>query len=206
MNQMNQGGNMRWTRWTFASLTIGAIVMAIVAVSCTQQAPPGPVEMTAAEKVARGKVISFSSGCQDCHTPGTFYGATDTTRMLSGSELGWEGPWGVTFPRNLTPDAETGIASWTEEDIITAFRTGHRPDQTQIMPPMPWPAYALMSDEDAHALAAFIKSLPPVHHKAPDKIPPGVKFNGPRLTFPPPPAWDGQNLPKPPDAAPPAGK
>jgi mono/diheme cytochrome c family protein len=192
---------MRWTRWTFASLTIGAIVMAIVAVSCTQ-APRGPVEMTAAEKIARGKEISYSSGCQDCHTPGTFYGTTDTTRMLSGSELGWEGPWGVTYPRNLTPDMETGIGSWSEEDIITAFRTGHRPDQTQIMPPMPWPQYAHMNDEDAHALAAFIKSLPPIHHKAPDKIPPGVKVTGPRLTFPPPPAWDAQNLPAPPDAAP----
>jgi mono/diheme cytochrome c family protein len=195
---------MRWTRWTLVSLTIGSIVSAVAAVSCTQ-APRGPVEMTAEEKIARGKVISFSSGCQDCHTPGTFYGATDTTRMLSGSELGWEGPWGVTYPRNLTPDAETGIASWSEEDIITAFRTGHRPDQTLILPPMPWPQYSQMSDEDAHALAAYIKSLPPVHHKAPDRIPPGVKATGPRLSFPPPPAWDAQNLPPPPDAAPGAG-
>jgi mono/diheme cytochrome c family protein len=157
--------------------------------------------MSATEKIARGRQIAYSSACVDCHTPGTFYGATDTTRMLSGSELGWEGPWGVTFPRNLTPDVETGIGSWSEADIVTAFRAGHRPDQTMILPPMPWGAYAHMSDEDAYALAAFIKSLPPIHHKVPDRIPPGVATTVPRLTFPPPPAWDAQNLPAPPDAA-----
>ena len=195
---------MRWTRWTLVSLTAGAVVTAIAAVSCTGVSR-GPVEMTAAEKIARGKQISYLSGCVDCHTPGSYYGAPDTTRMLSGSELGWEGPWGVSYARNLTPDPETGIASWSEEDIVTAFRTGHRPDQTPILPPMPWPAYAMMSDEDAHALAAFIKSLPPVHHQAPDRLPPGGKATGPHLTFPPPPAWDAQNLPAPPDAgAPPA--
>jgi mono/diheme cytochrome c family protein len=196
---------MRWTRWTVVSLTTGTLAAAIAAVSCTQ-APRGPVEMTAEQKIARGRQISLSSGCQDCHTPGTFYGTTDTTRMMSGSELGWEGPWGVTYPRNLTPDPETGIASWSENDIITAFRTGHRPDQTMLLPPMPWPTYAFMSDEDAHALAAFIKSLPPIHHKNLDRQPPGSKATGARLTFPPPPAWDAQNLPKPPDAAPPGGK
>ena len=130
------------------------------------------------------------------HTPGSLYGTPDTTRMLSGSELGWEGPWGVTYPRNLTPDAETGIASWSEKDIVTAFRAGHRPDQTPILPPMPWFAYAWMSDDDAYALAAFIKNLPPVRHRAPDRIPPGTPATGPRLTFPPPPEWDGRNLPQ----------
>jgi len=123
--------------------------------------------------------------------------------MLSGSELGWEGPWGVTYPRNLTTDAETGIGSWTEEQIVTAFRTGQRPDKSPLLPPMPWPAYAHMSDDDAYALAAYIKSLPPIRHQAPDRLPPG-KGKGPRLSFPPPPAWDAQNLPPPPGAAAPA--
>ncbi|MGH7725857.1 MAG: c-type cytochrome [Candidatus Eiseniibacteriota bacterium] len=179
----------------------GIVVAAVAFTSCTTARTEAPA-MTQAEKIARGKVISYSSGCVDCHTPGTFYGVPDTTRMLSGSELGWEGPWGVTYPRNLTPDPETGIASWTEEDIINAFRKGHRPDKTPILPPMPWPAYAYMSDEDAEALAAYIKSLPPVVHKAPDRIPPGTPTTAARLTFPPPPEWDGRNLPPPPAAAP----
>jgi mono/diheme cytochrome c family protein len=178
---------------------VGIAFAMVLATGCSQSTTTTTMkaEMTPEQKIARGRVISFSSGCQDCHTPGTFYGAPDTTRMLSGSELGWEGPWGVSFPRNLTPDMETGIGSWTEDDIVTAIRTGIRPDHTALLPPMPWPSFARMSDEDAHALAAFLKSLPAVSHKPPDRIPPGTKTTVARLTFPPPPAWDAQNLPKP---------
>ncbi len=201
MNPMGcpQEDSMRQTRWTLVGLSLGVVMTAVVSVSCTGTRP-GPVEMSAAEKLARGKQVSYSSGCTDCHTPGALYGAPDTTRLLSGSELGWEGPWGVTYPRNLTPDMETGIGTWSEEEIVAAFRQGHRPDRTPILPPMPWPAFAHMSDEDAYALAAFIKSLPPIQHKVPDRIPPGTVATGPRLTFPPPPEWDARNLPPPPGA------
>ena len=190
---------LSWTRWTLVALSAGAGGLAMLAASCGGTGP-ARAPMSGEAKIARGKQIAYSSACVDCHTPGTFYGATDTTRMLSGSELGWEGPWGITFPRNLTPDMETGIGSWTEQDIVNAFRLGHRPDQSLILPPMPWAAYSQMSDEDAFALAAYIKSIPPIRHKAPDRIPPGVKSDVPRLTFPAPPAWDAQNLPQAPDA------
>ena len=172
---------------------VAGAVGAVAAVSCTGMVQARS-QMTAAEKIARGRQISFSSACHDCHTPGGLYGNPDTTRMLSGSELGWEGPWGVSYPRNLTPDPETGIAGWSEEDIVTAFRTGHRPDKTPILPPMPWPVYGHMSDEDAYALAAFIKSVPAIRHRVPDVIPPGTPATGARLTFPPPPEWDGRHL------------
>jgi len=181
-------------------MALVAATVAIAAVSWTGARHESKA-MTREQLIARGKQISYSSACIDCHTPGTFYGATDTTRMMSGSELGWEGPWGVTYPRNLTPDMETGIGSWTEEDIVTAIRTGHRPDQSLILPPMPWLAYSHMSDEDVYALAAYIKSLPPIRHKVPDRIPPGQPAPGPKLSFPPPPAWDAANLPVAPDEA-----
>jgi mono/diheme cytochrome c family protein len=190
----NPGGRSRV--WIAGLLLAGAALGSVAAVSTTGL-KPAPRKMNAAELIARGKQISFSSACHDCHTPGGLYGNPDTQRMLSGSELGWEGPWGVTYPRNLTPDPETGIPDWTVEDIVAAFRTGHRPDRSPILPPMPWPVYGHMSDEDAYALAAFIKSFPPIRHKSPDRIPPGVSPTGARLTFPPPPEWDGRHLPKP---------
>ena len=191
---------MRWTSWTVAGVTLGAAAAVVTMFSCAG-APQGPPAMTAEQKIARGKRVAYTSGCIDCHTPGTFYGMPDTTRMLSGSELGWEGPWGVSYPRNLTPDMETGLGSWTEEQIVAAVRTGIRPDKTPLLPPMPWPMYAHLTDEDAQSLAAYLKSLPPISHKAPDVIPPGQPATGPRLSFPPPPTWDGQNLPPPPAAA-----
>lgn len=192
-----QEGRRRPARWmVLAGVALAVVSAAVATVSFTSAAP----KRSKAELIARGRQVSWSSGCNDCHTPGGLYGAPDTTRMLSGSELGWEGPWGVTYPRNLTPDTETGIASWSEKDIIAAFRKGHRPDGSPILPPMPWTAYAYMSDDDAEALAAFLKSLPPVRHKVPDRIPPGTEATGARLTFPPPPAWDAKNLPAPPAA------
>lgn len=184
---------MRWTRWIALIATVSTLGVALFVASCSTPSAQKP-EMTREQLIARGEVISWSSGCQDCHTPGTFYGVPDTTRQLSGSELGWQGPWGVSYPRNLTPDS-TGLATWTEDQIIAAFRTGHRPDGSVLLPPMPWPAYSRMSDDDARALAAFIKSLPPVKHVPPSVLPPGAQVSGPVLVFPPPPAWDAQNLP-----------
>jgi cytochrome c553 len=194
---------MRWTRWFAAGSMIVAVGASAMILSCASQKPATmtPQPMTQEQKIARGRVISWSSACNDCHTPGSMYGTPDTTRMLSGSELGWTGPWGTTFPRNLTPDMETGIGSWTEEQIVTAFRTGHRPDGSPLLPPMPWPAFAHMSDDDAYALAAFLKSLPPVSHKVPAVVPPGGKSSLPAVVIPPPPAWDARNLPPPPPAA-----
>lgn len=145
---------------------------------------------TAMTPVKRGEYLVTVSGCHDCHTPGTLYGKPDFARALSGSELGWAGPWGVTFPRNLTPDSATGIGTWSEQEIIRAIRSGYRPDGTILSPPMPWPSFARFTDEDAAAIAAYLKSLPPIAHQAPEKIGPDQPFKGAALKLPPPPAWD----------------
>ncbi len=154
--------------------------------------------MTAEQKIARGRMLTLASGCNDCHTPGSLYGAPDTTRLLSGSELGWNGPWGVSYGRNLTPDHETGIGTWTEAQIVTAFTEGRRPDGSPLLPPMPWPSFAHFPREDAEAIAAFLKSIPAVSHAMPPALAPGQPVTGSVLVFPPPPAWDARNLPPPP--------
>jgi len=193
---------MKWTR-SAAILSVALTGgLALFAISCgqQQQPPADQAQTAAADPVARGEYLSIICGCNDCHTPGTFYGQLDTTRLLSGTELGWEGPWGVSYPRNLTPDEETGLGTWSEDDIVRTLKTGQRKDGSPILPPMPWPMYSQMTDEDLHALAAYLKSIPPVKHKAPAVIPPTTKAEGARLTFPPPTAWDGQNLKAPPEA------
>jgi mono/diheme cytochrome c family protein len=184
---------MRWTGRTALALVIGSGVVAALAISCASQQQAAAPAMS---KTERGKYLVSVLGCVDCHTPGTFYGFPDTTRMLSGSELGWTGPWGTTYPRNLTPDS-TGLATWSEADIVTAIRTGQRPDHSPILPPMPWPVYGHLTDDDAYAVAAYLKSLAPVAHRPPDRLPPGAQASA-ALVFPPPPAWDGKNLPPPP--------
>ena len=164
------------------------------AASCAPQSgtqtPGAGVPMTRAELIARGQYLTTIMGCGHCHTPGGAFGAPDDTRRFAGQEVGWYGPWGVTYGRNLTPDPETGIGKWTEADIIKVFQTGTRPDSTAVLHPMPWPWLASMTKEDASAIAAYLKSLAPIVHKVPDKIPSDKKPTGPVITFPAPPDWE----------------
>ena len=183
----------------FVSLALFAFCLAISAAlwSCApaaKQEPAAPVAMSPEQQLARGRYLANVVGCNDCHTPGTFYGAPDTTRLFSGSELGWKGPWGVSFASNLTPDS-TGIGSWTEDQIVTALREGRRPDGSPLLPPMPWPSFAHLTDEDAHAIAAYLKSIPAVHHPNVATVPPDKKYAGAYLEFPPPPGWDAPKVP-----------
>jgi len=107
-------------------------------------------------------------GCSDCHTPGGFSPHPDMSRFLGGSDSDFVMPGFGTFaPPNLTPDKATGLGTWTTDQIITAFTTGVRPDGRRLAPAMPWTDFAHLSKEDAHAVAAYLQSLPPVSHKVP---------------------------------------
>ena len=76
-------------------------------------------------QIARGKYLVGIAGCNDCHTPGYFFGKPDMARFLGGSDVGFEIPGlGVFVGRNITPDKETGIGNWTDDEIITALQTG----------------------------------------------------------------------------------
>lgn len=129
-------------------------------------------------QIARGKYLVTIAGCNDCHTPGYFFGKPDMSRYLGGSDVGFEMPGlGVFVGRNITPDKETGIGGWTEAEIVTALQTGTRPDGRILAPIMPWQAFAHLTKADAHAIAAFLKSLKPVSHKVPGPFGPGEKVS-----------------------------
>ena len=122
----------------------------------------------AQDAVARGKYLAMLGGCHDCHTPGYFFGKPDEKRYLGGSEVGFEIPGlGVFHGPNLTSDKETGLGNWSTEDIVTALQTGVRPDKRILAPIMPWKALAQLTREDATALVAYLRSIPPVKNKVP---------------------------------------
>jgi mono/diheme cytochrome c family protein len=129
-----------------------------------------PWEARGADKgqIERGRYLVTLGGCTDCHTPGHFLGKPDLTRELGGSEVGFEIPGlGVFYGPNLTPDRETGLGTWSDADIVKAVQTGVRPDGRGLVPVMPWPAFAKLTRSDAEAIAAYLKSLPPVRNKVP---------------------------------------
>lgn len=135
------------------------------------------------ERIQRGEYLAAIMDCGGCHTPGVFLGKPDMARKFAGSEVGFKIPGlGTFFPPNLTPDRETGLGAWSEQDIIKAVRTGVRPDGRVLAPAMPYNSYGKLNDADALALASYFKSLPPINHAPPALSGPAGTPKGPYLT------------------------
>ncbi|MGC2779064.1 MAG: cytochrome c [Bradyrhizobium sp.] len=115
--------------------------------------------------ISRGAYLVEFGGCNDCHTPGYFFGKPDNSRYLAGSDVGFEIPkMGVFVGPNLTPDKETGLGNWTKTQIVAALQTGVRPDGRLLSPNMPWQAFSKLSRADAEAIVDYLKSLPPIRN------------------------------------------
>jgi mono/diheme cytochrome c family protein len=147
-------------------MSLGKIALGLTVVLSIAQLASRAEAASAA--VERGKYLVTLGGCNDCHTPGSFFGKPDPKRVLGGSEVGFEIPnLGVFYGPNLTPDKDTGLGKWTNDQIITALTTGRRPDGRGLAPIMPWRAFAKLTKADAQAIAAYLKSLPPVKNQVP---------------------------------------
>jgi mono/diheme cytochrome c family protein len=109
-------------------------------------------------------LVQGIAACGDCHTPRDAAGHhIATMEMAGGFEMDLM-PLGKPVAANITPDKETGIGNWTDEQIVTAIREGKRPDGRIIGPPMPIPFYRQLSDRDIHAIVAYLRALPPIHN------------------------------------------
>ncbi|MEZ5787114.1 MAG: c-type cytochrome [Xanthobacteraceae bacterium] len=144
---------------------------------------PAAGEPTAADaKVKRGEYLVAIMDCSGCHTPGALIGRPDPNRRLAGSDVGFQiSELGVFYPPNLTPDRDTGLGAWSEADIIKAVRTGERPDGRLLVPVMPYHSYAKLTDDDAAALASYLRTLEPVHNRVPAMTGPTEKPTAPYL-------------------------
>ena len=124
--------------------------------------------LAADSEIERGKYLVTLGSCNDCHTPGYFFGKPDFSRALSGSDVGFAIPGvGAFVGRNLTPDKETGLGNWTDDQIISAITAGVRPDGRRLAPIMPWQGLSHLTSEDARAIVAYLRSLPPVKNRVP---------------------------------------
>jgi len=195
----------RIARATALAAVAGALALAVASQARPAEPPAAPADPAAA-KVSRGAYLVAIGGCNDCHTPfkmGPHGAEPDMTMMLAGhpeklemppapapsgpwiwsgaaTNTAFAGPWGISYARNLTPDKETGMGRWSEAQFVRAMRTGKHLGMESgrpILPPMPWPGVARMTDDDLSALFAYLQSVPPIKNAAPQSIP-----------APPPPA------------------
>src|SRR5438874_1636024 len=135
-----------------------ALALALLAMPATGAVAETPVE--------RGRyLVRTTAAGGNCDTQRDAAKRPVAGRELSGG-FEFEDPGlGQIVGTNITPDAETGIGHWSEAEIVTALRDGKRPDGTLIRPPMPIPVYRQLSDNDAAAIAAYLKSAKPVRNK-----------------------------------------
>jgi len=177
-----------------------AILIIVTVATMSYTSPADDKGMDNAAMVKRGEYLVTMGGCNDCHSPKimTDQGPMpDSKRLLSGhpanaklpqvdmNSIGpgkWVlfsedltcavGPWGMSFSANLTPDDQTGIGLWKEENFIQALRTGkHMGAGRAILPPMPWFNFMKATDEDLKAIFTYLKSLPPVKNPVPAPVP-----------------------------------
>jgi len=121
-----------------------------------------------ADKASRGAyLVNSVTGCTDCHTPvDPVSGAPQMNKYLAGRQP-YEGPWGIVYGGNITPDPETGIGNWTEDEIKRALVSGVGQDGRRLIL-MPWYAYAALTPEDADAIVFYLKNgLTPVNNEIP---------------------------------------
>jgi mono/diheme cytochrome c family protein len=104
--------------------------------------------------------------CADCHTPrGGIRSAPVRRRLYAGSA---SPPRGFPAnPSNLTPDDQTGIGRWTEDEFLRTLRTGVNPRGDTLHPFMPWRQYRRMTDDDLRAIYRYLRTLPPIHNAVP---------------------------------------
>ncbi|HSK41605.1 MAG TPA: c-type cytochrome [Arenibaculum sp.] len=155
-------------------------VSAISLLLCAALVTAAPA--SAREQVKRGEYLAAIMDCGGCHTDGTLLGKPDPRRHLGGSQVGFQIPGlGIFYPPNLTPDVDTGLGTWSEDDIVTAVRTGVRPDGRVLAPVMPYHSYGKLTDADARALASYLKDIEPVRHEVPAITGPSEKATAPYL-------------------------
>lgn len=120
------------------------------------------------ELVERGEyLVTTIAGCGNCHTPHNQDGTLNQDMRLAGAYVITE-PEFEAYAKNITPDMETGIGSWSEDDIVNALRNGVRPDGQVLGPPMSFAFYRNLSDNDAYAIAAYLKTVEPIRNEVPD--------------------------------------
>ncbi len=105
-------------------------------------------------ELARGKYVFGATGGCGCHTV--------PKQAANAGGRRYDGPFGTVYSSNITPDRETGIGGWTDEQIITAIRLGRRANGERLIPVHPYTVFNGMAADDLMALVAFLRSVPPV--------------------------------------------
>jgi mono/diheme cytochrome c family protein len=140
------------------SMLLLCAIVAVVASSVGSAGAQG-----SANDIARGKYVFGATGGCGCHTI--------KGQPANAGGRRYDGPFGTVYSSNITPDRETGIGTWTDEQLVTAIRLGRRPNGERLLPVHPYTVFNGMTADDLKSLVAFLRTVPPVKRaKEPKRI------------------------------------
>lgn len=173
-----------------ASVVSGLLLAGIV-LACPG---PGAAGTPLPDAVTHGKYVFGAAGGCGCHT--------EPKGTLNTGGRRYDGPFGTVYSTNITPDRETGIGGWTDEQLIAAIRLGRRPNGERLIPVHPYTVFNGMAEGDLKSLVAYLRTVPPVRRVNQPKRISVPLFESVFL-----PAWLAAFAPRetPPPAAPTAG-
>jgi len=171
---------------TLVKIVGGLMVLLVAAAACgygymmlayPKVPPPSAVKVDASpERLARGEYLAnHVNGCTTCHSQRDwtkFSGPAKPDTIGAGGQEFSLGPAGVVYSKNITPAA---IGSWTDGELLRAMTQGVAKDGSPLFPVMPFPHFGSMSEDDMHAVVAYIRTLKAIESPAPPK---------PKLSFP----------------------
>src|SRR3954451_4789851 len=132
------------------------IATALIALAATV-GPSGSADLQDFATLERGRYLTDAADCGSCHTiPGSDH------PFSGGRPI--ETPFGVLVAPNITPDRETGIGAWSDDEFDAAVRNGRRRDGKRLYPAMPFPYFARMTPEDVKDIRAYLSTVEPVHN------------------------------------------
>jgi mono/diheme cytochrome c family protein len=142
-------------------LALPSFIVALVLATWLAPAPTAAQAPTA--EIVRGRYVFGAAGGCGCHTV--------KGQAVNAGGRKYDGPFGTVYSSNITPDRQTGIGAWTDEQVITAIRLGRRPNGERLIPVHPYPVFNGMAAEDLRALVAFLRTVPAVNRaNQPKKI------------------------------------
>jgi len=125
--------------------------LAMVVATCASATAETPVE--------RGSYLVDSIGaCGNCHTPRQ-QGIPDLSKKFSGGFQTFDEPWFTVKGANITPDRDTGIGAWSDDELRKTLLTGVRPNGVTLATVMPYPFYKMMLPSDVDAIVAYLRTV-----------------------------------------------
>jgi mono/diheme cytochrome c family protein len=128
-------------------------------VLCTAFGVGGARAEPSQETIARGKALTDTADCGNCHT-------ADPAKPFAGGKR-IDTPFGGVYSANLTPDRDSGLGAWSDDDFVRALRYGVDPDGSRYYPAFPYPHFTKLIKPDVLAIRAYLATLPPVRNTPP---------------------------------------